>query len=193
MDSAITNDAKYGHKHLFQAWFDFWKVFDLVSHKLLPGIMTHVGAPPWLTQLVMGVATKWATRNEIQAGKKVSQSTPVSYQRGLFQGDSLAPVLFVLATAPMGYALELESKGYKLHSGETAKYLLYVDDLKVHAASEADIKHTIDVVDRLTNSLGMELGYTKCVISKIVGPKAIAVSKETYRNIPWLKPDSHYD
>ena len=25
------------------------------------------------------------------------------------------------------------------------------------------------------------------------GPKAIAVSEETYRNIPWLKPDSHYD
>ena len=158
MDSAITNDAKYGHKHLFQSWFDFRKAFDLVSHKLLPGIMTRVGAPPWLTQLVTGAATKWATRYEIRAGKKVSRSTPVSYRRGLFQGDSLAPVLFVLATAPMGYALEAETKGYRLRSGETVKYLLYVDDLKVYASSETDIKHTIDVVDRVTNSLGMELG-----------------------------------
>ena len=114
----------------------------LVSHKLLPGKMERVGASHQQSQLVVSAATKWAMQYEIRMGKTVCRSTPVAYWRRLFQGDSLVSVLFVLATSTMGYVLDRESKGYRLCSGETVKYLLYVDDLKVYALSETDIKQT---------------------------------------------------
>jgi len=49
---------------------------------------------------------------------------------GIFQGDSLSPLLFVLNLAPFSFVLEKTSKGYQfLNSSTVINHLIYMDDI----------------------------------------------------------------
>ena len=66
---------------------------------------------------VIVVNKHWATVLELRTAGKV-RSTPVKYNRGLFQGDSLSPLLFCLAIVPISQVLN-RTKGYTLwNNGE---------------------------------------------------------------------------
>ena len=47
----------------------------------------------------------WDTVIELRTAGKVVRSTPVKYNRGLFQSDSLSPLLFCPAIAPISQVL----------------------------------------------------------------------------------------
>mmetsp|Transcript_1842 Transcript_1842/g.2013 ORF Transcript_1842/g.2013 Transcript_1842/m.2013 type:complete len:89 (+) Transcript_1842:1-267(+) len=53
----------------------------------------------------------------------------ITFLRGIFQGDSLSPLLFCLALAPIGNILKRDNIGYKI-TGKKVNNLLYIDDLK---------------------------------------------------------------
>ena len=56
----------------------------------------------------------------------------VKIKRGIFQGDSLSPLLFIISLIPLTITLRAMHKGYKLDDIKV-NHLLYIDDLKVYA------------------------------------------------------------
>ena len=55
-------------------------------------------------------------------------------QRGIFQGDALSPLLFIIAMMPFNDILRKCTVGYKLsRSQEKVNHLLYMDDIKLYA------------------------------------------------------------
>ncbi len=58
------------------------------------------------------------------------ESVDIQYRRGLFQGDSLSPLLFCLSTAPLSWAL---SQRQGVCSKMLDRHTIFVDDLKVYA------------------------------------------------------------
>ena len=62
----------------------------------------------------------------------------VSVNCGIFQGDSLSPLLFCLALNALSEILQSTSYGYKLRSGTLVQHLLYMDDLKLYGRNEND-------------------------------------------------------
>ena len=56
----------------------------------------------------------------------------VNIRRGIFQGDSLSPILFVLCLIPLSALLNGMGDGYKLgkYHGKI-NHLLFMDDLKL--------------------------------------------------------------
>ena len=86
----------------------------------------------------------WNTR--IVANTKVGNETSpvISFNRGLPQEDSLFPRLFTLCLNPVSWKLR-STEGYRLSRpvGSKVTNLLYIDDLKVFAASQAKLDRVL--------------------------------------------------
>ena len=94
------SDAKIMGKPLSVAWINYEKAYDRVPHKWVMKVLKTIKCPGWIRRSIELFSKHWATVLELRTAGKVVRSTPVKYNRGLFQGDSLSPHLFCLAIAP---------------------------------------------------------------------------------------------
>ena len=71
-------------------------------------------------------------------GKSLAE---VKILRGIFQGDALYLLLFVIAMVPLIHILRKCTDGYKFHQlQEKIYYLKYMDDMKLFAKNEKNWK-----------------------------------------------------
>ena len=83
----------------------------------------------------------------------------VTINRGIFQGDSLSPLLFVLCMIPLSMVLRRVKAGYVWGSNELkTNHLLYTDDLKLYGKTYDQIDALVQAVHTVSEDIGMELG-----------------------------------
>ena len=89
----------------------------------------------------------------------------VRIKRGIFQSDSLSPLLFVLSMIPLTILLKREKIGYKFGKEQKMmNHLLHMDDLKLYGRSEQELESLIDVVRVFSRDIGIEFGLDKCAV-----------------------------
>ena len=101
----------------------------------------------------------------------------VAIKRGIFQGDSLSPLLFVVAMIPMSILLKREKMGYRLggRTGEGSEtgckinHLLFMDDLKIYGANWEEAMTLTKSVQKFSADIGMEFGLDKCAVLELRG------------------------
>ena len=77
---------------------------------------------------------------------KLYQSQSLShFNRGLFQGDSLSPLLFCLCVAPLPHYLRQEVGFQSQWQTWAVTHLMFMDDLKLYEKSEEEMNATLDV------------------------------------------------
>ena len=128
----------------------------------------------------------------------------VNIKRGIFQGDSLSPLLFVICLIPMSLILRKMKAGYSLGKTQPKlNHLLYMDGLKLFGQSERDIESLVNTVHRFSCDIGMQFGIEKCGViimkrGKMVtcdgielpnGEKMNSVSEEGYRYLGIVELD----
>ena len=102
----------------------------------------------------------------------------VKVNRGIFQGDSLSPLLFVLCMIPMSLVLRTVKAGYELGKKEfSLNHLLFMDDLKLYGKSEEQIDSLVRTVHKLSTDIGMEFGIRKCGIIILKRGKIVRLDK----------------
>ena len=86
-------------------------------------------------------------------------------QRGIFQGDALSRLLFVIAMMPLNYILGKCTAGCKLsRSQEKINHLMYMDVVKLFAENEKDLETLIHALRIYSQDIGMEFGIEKCAM-----------------------------
>ena len=88
----------------------------------------------------------------------------VKIQRGIFQGDALSPLLFVIAMMPLKHILRKCTAGYKLSTSlEKINHLMYMDDIKLLKKPKTKIESEIliQTVRIYSQDIGMEFGIEK--------------------------------
>ena len=105
--------------------------------------------------------TKWKTTLTLTHDKETISSREIKINSGMFQGDSLSPLLFCIALAPLSSLLNESNCGYKI-SNANMTHLFYMDDLKTYAKSEEDQKSLLKIVKGFSDDIRMEFGLDKC-------------------------------
>ena len=194
IDSMVNEEVCHWRKKLSAAWVDYSTAFDRVPHGWLLEVLNSIRAPTYLRHCVANLLPLWATQFKLGFGRNTVK-VDLHYRHGLFQGDSLSPLLFCLSIVPLSHALR-SIDGYKSKSfGGRVTHLLLMDDLKVYARDERSMKKSLSLVDRVSKVVGMELGLRKCAVANILRGKlqeggALALSDD--RTVPAASKDDRY-
>ena len=139
------------------AWIDYKKAYDMVLNS-------------WIIKQSQNVQN--ITRNHtlhrkkplknwrvgLTAGGKSLAETKI--QRGIFKGDALSPLLFMM---PLNHILRKCTAGYKLsRSQEKVNHLIFMDDIKLFAKNEKELETFIHSIRIYSQGIGMEFGIEKC-------------------------------
>ena len=135
IDSMVTREAVVRRRDLSVAWIDYQKTFDRVPHEWISWMLSSMKAPFSIQYTLGNLRKKWSSVFSVGVERE-SVKTELEYRRGLFQGDSLSPLLFCLSIAPISKALRESTEGFKVrYMGLPVFYLFFMDDLKVYASN----------------------------------------------------------
>ena len=108
IDSMVAREATVRHRSLSVAWIDYQKAYDRVPHTWLREVLSAVRAPLSIQRTLEGLRQKWSSVFCVGTGESTVR-TELTYRRGVFQGDSLSPLLYCLSIAPISHALRKTS------------------------------------------------------------------------------------
>ncbi len=159
----ILEDASKNNKNLSMAWIDYQKAFDSIPHKWLLKTLKLYKIPPKLIDIIEKLMKKWRLRMTAYGESDLVTTGPIEVKRGIFQGDSLSPLLFCIGLNPLSQALEEDKvNGYKTKGEQFVNHLLYMDDIKIYTKNEKSLNQLLKKIETITNDIGMEFGLDKC-------------------------------
>ena len=132
IDKMIMRNCKRRSCGLAMAWIDYRKAYDLVPHTWLLKCTNLFGIASNMVSLLKNSMNMW--RTDLTSGKHVFGE--VRIKRRIFQGDSLSPLLFVLALTPLTLILREVKAGYDVREKVRINHLLYMDDLNLYGKNK---------------------------------------------------------
>ena len=150
IDKAVLKEAKKAKRSLSMAWVDYRKAYDLIPHSWLLKILDLTKVAGNIGRLIQNSMSMWET--ELSCNGKGLCS--VEIKRGIFQGDSLSPLLFVMAMIPLTHLLRREVFGYRFKENSSlVNHLFFMDDLKLYGKSEKELRELMNVVNRFSEDI----------------------------------------
>ena len=104
VDGILSSEARRGSGTISVAWINYKKAFYRVPHDWLTMVLRVIRAPTAVRQCISNLLPKWKLHFSPGSGKE-KRTVGIEYRRGLFQGDSLSPLLFCLCLAPLSGVL----------------------------------------------------------------------------------------
>ena len=160
LDKVIMKDCKQRKTGLAMGWIDYQKAYDLVPHSWILETLRMVGVTEQVRKLLGDSMSRWSTNLECGGHNLAS----VNIKRGIFQGDSLSPLLFIICLIPLSVVLREAKQGYTFARPQPEKvnHLLYMDDLKLYGKNKNELESLVQTVRIFTQDIGMKFGIEKC-------------------------------
>ena len=148
------------------AWIDYRKAYDFVPHRWILECLDMLGIVDNVRSFSKKSMKKW----KLLLSSNRSDSCEVNINRGIFQGDSLSPLILVIWMISLSLVLRKMKASYEWGRKEfKLNHLLFVGDLKLFGKSEDQIDSLVQTVFIFSEDIGMEFSLKKCgvVILKI--------------------------
>ena len=143
------------------AWIDYKKAYDMVPQSWIIHFLKMYKISHEDINFIEKTMQTW--RVELKAGERSLAGTKI--QRGIFQGDALSPLQFIIAMRPANHILRKCAAGYKFsRSQEKINHLMYMDDIKLFAKNEKELETLIHAVRIYSQDIGMEFAIEKCAL-----------------------------
>ena len=107
IDRCILQNCRKRKTNLSMAWVDYKKAYDMVPYSWIIATMEMVGLANNIIDLIKQSMKK--SKTNLYADEKPLGSVPI--RRGIFQGDSFSPLLFVIVLLPLTHILERQEWG----------------------------------------------------------------------------------
>jgi hypothetical protein len=170
------------------AWIDFQKAFDRVPHSWIINSLEITGINIKVISFTKKVMSHWRTSMRLHTENKLIEKEDIEIQCGIFQGDSLSPLLFCICLIPLTEELNRLNTGYKEHTTNTKiSHLLYMDKLRLISKSEEELQKQIQTVKTFSDDIHMEFGLEKCAKiafkrGKLLHSQNLVISTEKYKS-----------
>ena len=125
IDKQVLKHCKKHQRNLAMGWIDYKKAYDMVPHRWLIEAMKMVGIADNIVNLFENSKETWRTEL-IACNESLGE---VDIRRGIFQGDSFSPLLFVVVLIPLSIILNETDFGYVASRNQKLNHLLFMDDL----------------------------------------------------------------
>ena len=161
IDRAVIKEIKSKNKNLAKTWIDYKKAYDMVRHSWITECLDLFGVAENIKSLLMNSMEKW----KVMLCSGNSELGGVKIKRGIFQGDSLSPLVFILVLIPLSLILRKAKAAYEFsESKEKINHLLFMDDSKLYSRSEKGLDSLVRTVRVFSEDIGMEFGIEKCAM-----------------------------
>ena len=167
IDAAVVRECKEDRRNCTMVWLDFRKAFDRVPHKWLKKLIRVIQAPRPVQTAIGKLMPLWRTNLELRGRHQTTLTFPIRFRRGVFQGDTLSPLLFGLALAPLSTALRTGGGFNSKYQDEPITHLAFMDDVKLFEESHDEAEAALGVAESAAKAVGMELGEAKCGVVRI--------------------------
>ena len=161
INKMILENAKSKHKHLSTAWIDYKKAFDSVPHSWILRCLETFKVSPVLINFLRTSMTLWETNLSLSHSNGILTANGMRIKCGIFQGDSLSPLLFCMALIPLSQLLDDTGYGYKI-GNKKINHLFYMDDLKLYACNDDELEGLLKTVRASGDDIRLEFDLDKC-------------------------------
>ena len=114
INNSILEDCKRRARNLSMAWIDYKKAYDSVPHSWILKCLDIYKISPPIKDFLKSQMQKWTMNITLRHTEGEIHLPDVKVKRGIFQGDSLSPLLFCIAIDPLSKLIKKESIGYSL-------------------------------------------------------------------------------
>ena len=155
----IISHCKAKKRTVHVTFFDLEDAFGSVSHDLIPVSLERMHIPENVRSYIVSLYKN--LRGKVRTGEWVSNN--FSFNKGVFQGDPLSPIVFLICFNPILEKLkQVESKyGYNLED-ERIITLPFADDFNLITTDKKRHQILINQLQDLTSSMGLKLKPSKC-------------------------------
>ena len=142
INKTILKDCRKRRTNLAMVWIDYRKAYDFVPHSWILECLDVLGIADNVRSFLEKIMKKW----KLLLNSNGSDLCVVDVSRGIFQGDSLSPLIFVICMIPLSLSGKIKAsyewgrKEFKLN------HLLFMDDLKLFGKSDDQIDSLIQTV-----------------------------------------------
>ena len=170
IDKMVMKNCRRRLTNLCVAWIDYKKAYDMVPHSWILACLTMFKVADNIRNLIRKSTRSWTV--ELTSGGEMLGE--VKIKRGIFQGDSLSPILFVLAMIPLSIVLNNMKAGYTLGRNRgKLNHLLFMDDLKLYGKSLRELDSLVETTRIYSKDIGMEFGISKCAMLEMKRGKVV--------------------
>ena len=141
-------------------WIDVKKAFDSIPHDYIERCIGSLALPDWILGFLKTAMARWSL--ELRAGREYVMDKDV--RRGIIQGDSLSPLLFVLCVDPLSRRLNEKHRKVSVEleaESHATNHLLFVDDLKLLAPDTQTLAALTAEAERFFETVGLEINRDK--------------------------------
>ena len=126
----ILKEAKTLKRNIYTVWLDYQKVFNSVTHEWLLRSLKLAKVPLQLLSAIENLTKHWATIASLHGTNESVITDIIKYRNGIFQGNTLSVLLFVLCLNPLSFLLQnLKGYSYGKSRNHTLAHNVFVDDL----------------------------------------------------------------
>ena len=165
---------------------DFRKAFDTLSKNTILNSLKIFNFGPYLINLVSVLMCN----SESCVTNAGWLSTWFPCERGVRQGCSSSPYLFIIAAELMSIKLRSDSSINNLtllpYNIKIPRIFQYADDTTLFLKSEADLEYALNIIDEFGKVSGLKLNRHKSVIMPIGG---FVRDNFSTSDVKWLKED----
>ncbi len=151
-------DARSSKRTIHVTFFDLADAFGSVEHNLIDYTLRRNGIPTPVCDYVQNLYSR------LQGSVKTKDwtSEPFNFKRGVFQGDPLSPIIFLMVFNPIIQHLKLkEDHGYSLN-GTKFITLPFADDFCLITSDKRRHQKLMNEVLDITQSMNLQLKPVKC-------------------------------
>lgn len=166
IDGMVLNDARSNSRNLSCAWIDIRKAYDNLSHQWIIKTLNIHRIPTKLSNTIQNIVKSWSVKLMIPTQSNLTESSIISFKRGILQGDSMCPKLFTMALNPIAWSIRA-SDGYRMSKPlqcHKITHNFFIDDLKMYAGSESKLANVMSDVKQQMEDAGLEWNEKKCSV-----------------------------